>query len=131
MSEIFVDTLTGKTTAKTVTVTVGATATMSLQQGLAKSWNHINTGFAVSNSLNVASVVDDGGNAPNTWTVNLTNAMSSTAYVVSGTSNGISPRFSAVDYLTASSYQCANYVSNNPTSGTSNVAETQVTGDLA
>ena len=33
MSEIKVDTLTGKTTAKTVTVTVGATATQSLEQG--------------------------------------------------------------------------------------------------
>jgi hypothetical protein len=122
MSELRADTITASDGTSPVTLT---------KQSAAKSWNHINTGFAVSNSLNVASVVDDGGNAPNTWTVNLTNAMSSTAYVVSGTSSGIAPRFVAVDYLTASSYQCANYVSNSPTSGTGNVAETQVTGDLA
>ena len=34
MSEIKVDTLTGKTTAKTVTVTVGATASMGWQNHL-------------------------------------------------------------------------------------------------
>ena len=38
MSEIKVDTLTGKTTANDITVTVGATATMSLEQGLTKAW---------------------------------------------------------------------------------------------
>ena len=38
MSEIKVDTLTGKTTANDITVTIGASATMSLEQGLAKVW---------------------------------------------------------------------------------------------
>ena len=38
MSEILVNKLTGVGTAKTVTVTVGATATQSLEQGLAKVW---------------------------------------------------------------------------------------------
>ena len=38
MSEIKVDNLTGKTTAKTVTVTVGASATQSLEQGLIKAF---------------------------------------------------------------------------------------------
>ena len=38
MSEIKVDTLTGKTTANDITVTVGASATQSLEQGLAKAW---------------------------------------------------------------------------------------------
>ncbi len=60
MSEIKVDTLTGKTTAKTVTVTVGATATQSLEQGLAKgflNYNHITD--TVTNSLNNSSVSDD------------------------------------------------------------------------
>jgi len=62
MSEIKVDTLTGKTTANDITVTVGATATMSLEQGLAKCWMHLTgTGtIAVNDSLNVTSCTDGG-----------------------------------------------------------------------
>tara|TARA_Y200000002_G_C22611035_1_gene633819 strand:+ start:591 stop:1019 length:429 start_codon:yes stop_codon:yes gene_type:complete len=61
MSEIKVDTLTGKTTANDITVTAGATATMSLEQGLAKAWANINgsvTNNSVYDSLNVSSVAD-------------------------------------------------------------------------
>ena len=60
MSEIKVDTLTGKTTAKTVTVTVGATATQSLEQGLAKVWldQTSRTGHATNDSFNISSVAD-------------------------------------------------------------------------
>ena len=60
MSEIKVDSLTGKTTAKTVTVTVGATATQSLEQGLAKTWISINTTGTISirDSFNVSSATD-------------------------------------------------------------------------
>ena len=38
MSEIKVDTLTGKTTANDITVTVGASVTQSLEQGLIKGF---------------------------------------------------------------------------------------------
>jgi len=63
MSEIKVDTLTGKTTAKTVTVTVGATATMSLEQGLAKAWFNLNGNAATPafrDSFALSSVTDGG-----------------------------------------------------------------------
>jgi len=61
MSEIKVDTLTGKTTANDITVTVGATATMSLEQGLAKAWTSINQSTpAIIQSLNTASITDSG-----------------------------------------------------------------------
>ena len=61
MSEIKVDTLTGKTTANDITVTAGATATMSLEQGLAKCWfNYNQDGPTVDNSLNLTSVTDTG-----------------------------------------------------------------------
>jgi hypothetical protein len=61
MSEIKVDTLTGKTTAKTVTVTVGATATQSLEQGLVKTWIAFDGSAATAHdSLNVASETDNG-----------------------------------------------------------------------
>ena len=63
MSEIKVDALTGKTTANDITVTVGPTATMSLEQGLAKAFHgygNQSTGDLNANSktLNISSYVD-------------------------------------------------------------------------
>jgi hypothetical protein len=62
MSEIKVDTLTGKTTANDITVTAGATATMSLEQGLAKCWIRFNgTGtISTDDSFNVSGILDVG-----------------------------------------------------------------------
>jgi len=61
MSEIKVDTLTGKTTANDITVTVGATATAKLEQGLAKCWfNYNQDGPTVDDSFNLTSVTDTG-----------------------------------------------------------------------
>ena len=77
MSEIKVDTLTGKTTAKTVTVTVGATATQSLEQGSLKCWVHANNAATIEDSLNTSSSVDDGTGQ---YTYNLTNAFTSVSY---------------------------------------------------
>ena len=77
MSEIKVDTLTGKTTANDITVTVGATATMSLEQGLAKHWVYFDGSgtAAILDSLNASSLNDIGtGN----YEPNITNALSST-----------------------------------------------------
>jgi len=77
MSEIKVDTLTGKTTANDITVTVGATATMSLEQGLCKTWikytDH-NATLAVADDLNVSSIADT---TTGKVTVNFANNMSS------------------------------------------------------
>ena len=60
MSEIKVDTLTGKTTANDITVTVGATATQSLEQGLAKAWAGVTdpAGTTINQSLNISSLTD-------------------------------------------------------------------------
>ena len=62
MSEILVDTLTGKTTAGDITVTSeGGAATMQLQQGLAKAWMSLNasaTPVAIRDSFNISSVTD-------------------------------------------------------------------------
>ena len=78
MSEIKVDTLTGKTTANDITVTVGATATQSLEQGLAKAWaTHTQSAtYTLHDSLNVSSLTDDGtGKTFYNWTSNLGNAL--------------------------------------------------------
>ena len=87
MSEIKVDTLTGKTSAGNITVTSeGGAATQSLQQGLAKAWSNFNgTGtIALRDSNNVASLSDGGGGI---YTVNLTNALSNANYCVTGIGN--------------------------------------------
>ena len=62
MSEIKVDTLTGKTTAKTVTVTVGTTATQSLEQGLAKAWYNYEeySITTVRDSFGISSITNNG-----------------------------------------------------------------------
>jgi hypothetical protein len=80
MSEIKVDTLTGKTSAGDITVTSeGGAATMQLQQGLAKAWVNFNgTGtIATRDSFNVSSLTDGGTGKYN---VNYTSNMSSADY---------------------------------------------------
>jgi len=75
MSEIKVDTLTGKTTANDITVTVGATATQSLEQGLAKGWANVQAHGSFNDSLNMSSVSDVGtGQSTLTFTNNYTAA---------------------------------------------------------
>ena len=84
MSEIKVDTLTGKTTAGDITVTSeGGAATMQLQQGLAKAWVNFNgTGtIATRDSLNIASMTDSG---TGTFSMNMSNAMGNDDYTMSG-----------------------------------------------
>ena len=78
MSEIKVDTLTGKTSAGDITVTSeGGAATMQLQQGLAKALSRSDNSATLSDSFNIASAVDV---ATGQWRFNKTSVMSSTNY---------------------------------------------------
>ena len=77
MSEIKVDTLTGKTTANDITVTVGASATQSLEQGLAKAWfNFTGRGTAaLVDDLNITSLTDNATGSFNlSYTANMSNS---------------------------------------------------------
>jgi hypothetical protein len=97
MSTVILDTITGKSTATTITIgstpVVSASANSmtirgegsaqtSIQQGLAKSWVNFNgTGtIAARDSLNVGSLTDNG---TGDYTVNLTNNMNNDDYAVS------------------------------------------------
>ncbi len=86
MSEVITDKLTGKATANDVTVTVGATATMSLEQGLTKVWHHYNQSgtLASVDSFNVSSATDSGVGITRTG---YTNALANVGYAVSGSHN--------------------------------------------
>lgn len=59
MSEIITDKLTGKTSAGDVTITSeGGSATMQLQQGVAKAWINQDDQTTIQDSFNVASLTD-------------------------------------------------------------------------
>lgn len=75
MSEIITDKLTGKTGAGNVTITSeGGSATMQLQQGVAKAWVNYNQATpTVNSSLNTSSVTDSSSGR---FILNFTSAFS-------------------------------------------------------
>ena len=97
MSTIVTDTITGKSTATTITIgstpVVSASANSmtirgegsaqtSIQQGLCKSWinfNGITGSIATRDSFNVTSITDDGTAI---YTVNIANDMASVNYAL-------------------------------------------------
>jgi hypothetical protein len=79
MSTILVNTLTGTSTAGSITVTgEGNSTTTNLQKGLAKAYINQDEGTSIIKSFNVASLVD---NATGDYIVNLTNNMSDANYI--------------------------------------------------
>ena len=87
MSEIKVDTLTGKTSAGNITVTSeGGAATMQLQQGLAKVWASVDYSGgtpSAGDSLNVSSFTDNG---TGDYDANFASNMSNSNYGAGGIS---------------------------------------------
>ena len=77
MSEVKTDKLTGVGTTKTVTVTVGSSATQSLEQGLLKCWVHATNAAVIEDSLNTSSSVDDGTGQ---YTYNASSAFATVSY---------------------------------------------------
>ena len=88
MSEIITNKLTGKTSAGDVDITSeGGSATMQLQQGLAKAWFFTTdkTAYVPTGSINVSSITDNAVARPET---NFTNNFNDTN-VVGGFDGGI------------------------------------------
>ena len=80
MSEVITDKLTGRATAGDVTITSeGGSATMQLQQGVAKAWVNFNgTGTpAIRDSLNFSSITDSGAGYGDT---NFTNSFANSDF---------------------------------------------------
>ena len=78
MSTVIVNTLTGTTTAGSISVTgEGNSTTTNLQQGLAKVWCNADQNGNRSDSFNVGSVTDNG---TGDVTFNYSNAMSNAVY---------------------------------------------------
>ena len=67
--------LTVDTSEQAVIKSEGGATTTSVQQGLAKAWYEMGSDFALDDSLNIASVSDDGtGKFGYTYTSNMGNA---------------------------------------------------------
>ena len=127
-----VDELRGIASAGDITVTSeGGAATQSLQQGLAKAWADVTSVTSVGDSLNVASLTDDGGSAPNDYTIAYTNNMNSANFGVTATVDALAARIATVDNKSASGFSLNIYVSNSPGTATGNTADFTVHGDLA
>jgi len=79
MSTLAINTLTGQTSASSITVRGEGSATTNLQQGLKKVWINLNGGgtIATRDSFNVTSITDD---ATGRYTVTIANDMSSGNY---------------------------------------------------
>ena len=99
MSTVVLDTITGKSTA--TTITIGSTpvvsssansmtirgegsAQTSIQQGLAKGWQIAATDGSVTDSLNTSANTDNG---TGDFTFNIVNNMSSANYAINATSS--------------------------------------------
>jgi hypothetical protein len=83
-SQLKVDTITGVTTAGSISVTgEGNSTTTNLQQGLLKAWINLNGIGTISivDSFNIASISDNG---TGDFMVNINNAMANTTWCVIG-----------------------------------------------
>mgnify|MGYP005993088417 FL=1 len=126
-----VDTLTGVTTAGSISVTgEGNSTTTNLQQGLAKAWvNYAQATPLLKDSFNVSSVSDD---ATGDYTQSYTSSFDSTYYSIVATSEDYHQRTRTKATGTT---QCQNwYVSSTGggrTTTDGNDYNTQTHGDLA
>ena len=98
--------------------------------GAVKVWCSMSGNTTVDNSLNVSSITDTGGTAPNTSEVNFTNAMADQDYVGLGTATDSAARFMVIVNSSTTKYKWHCYHSS-PSSTTGVTANTGCVGDLA
>jgi len=103
-SQLKVDTITGVSTAGSIAITgEGNSTTTNLQQGLAKSWCYISaSGNTLSDSLNTASVADNGtGSYQANFTNNMNNVLFSQAITSGSYANSMNCEGSTSDCATS------------------------------
>ena len=141
MSEVILDTITGKSTATTITIgstpVVSASANSmtirgegsaqtSIQQGLVKAWVFSGDDASLTNAFNVASGTDNStGNYTFTYTSNQANANPSAAASVTDNSD----RNATVYSTSTTAFTTEVFVQNGSESDTRN--RTIICGDLA
>ena len=141
MSTVKVNTLTGTSTAGSITVTgEGNSTTTNLQQGLAKAWINFNgTGTIASrDSFNVGSLTDNG---TGDYTLNFSNNMNNANYFGNtGAAAGASASTFSSPYTgasfsssapTTSAFRYANFHYNSATYKDVDYTSASIKGDLA
>ena len=141
MSEIITNKLTGKTAAGDVTITSeGGSATMQLQQGLAKVWVFYDLSQAIQDSFSVSSVTDRGTGR---HTINISSAMSNATYTVAGQgswrdagqdANTLQLTFERVNTVAITTTACpvqTSYYGTAGNLGDANATTADIHGDLA
>ena len=157
MSTVVLDTITGKSTATTITIgstpVVSASANSmtirgegsaqtSIQQGLAKQWLHFNgTGtIAIVDSFNTTSITDV---ATGEYTVTIANDMANIGYSKTATgaqNNAVGPQIIKVDYgrngndyiaPTVTAYRVQNFLASNADAADTQYLNATAHGDLA
>ena len=148
MSTVVLDTITGKSTATTITIgstpVVSASANSmtirgegsnqtSIQQGLAKAWCTHDASVSTDDSFNTSSVTDIGTGH---YGLNFTNNMANAHYIGSGSNLGSSSSYAsgmtsdgAVPTAARMDYHFRNFDTTNPTDQAFN--RTMTHGDLA
>ena len=127
-----VDELQGIATTGNITITSeGGSATMQLQQGVAKAWANLNgSSFGLRDSFNIASATDSGTGL---YDHAFTSAMSNANY--SGTTNGHRDADQAVSIRNSNnatgSYRVLSNGHTNSTDTDTDSAFSQICGDLA
>ena len=139
MSSIFVDNLTGKSTAGNVTVkSEGGAATMQLQQGLLKTWLNYDADAstpAIEDSLNVDSLSDIGlGRIDINYASNMSNAtfsVTATPEYDYGGSNAVIPHGDHGATMSTSKNRISGVLANLSNYGEPDHNYVQIAGDLA
>ena len=147
MSTVILDTITGKSTATTITIgstpVVSAsansmtirgegTAHTSIQQGLAKAWFHIVSGaagtIALGDSFNATSITDGG---TGTYNFNIANDMGNAVYSLQISSQAAAgfPDKPQINSQAAGSFQCRQGTASAAVD--SGIYNATVNGDLA
>ena len=141
MSEVILDTITGKSTATTVTIgstpVVSAsansmtirgegTAQTSIQQGLAKAWVLGGDDASLTDSFNIASGTD---NSTGNYTYAISNDMSNANFAASVTGAGGGRRYGIQSSRTTGTFVVKLYDDNE--SAADNPNNSKVHGDLA
>tara|TARA_B100000900_G_scaffold244297_1_gene207695 strand:- start:2113 stop:2514 length:402 start_codon:yes stop_codon:yes gene_type:complete len=127
-----VDDLRGNTAAGDITITSeGGSATMQLQQGVAKAWFHYDgSGTTFADSFNGASATDDG---TGTYTMTFTSSMSNANYAVtvSDDDGGTTRGFTHAKTYATGSFATRSSRGDNGSNVDKTTVATSVHGDLA
>ena len=126
-SQLKVDTITGVTTAGSISVTgEGNSTTTNLQQGLAKAWVLGDTAASLTKSFNIASGTDNG---TGDYTYALTSNMDSANFACSATGASGGRRYGMNVARAAGTFQVRFYDDNELIADTDNANSAH--GDLA